>query len=170
MHSSSILLTNLLHVVYIFTGSPEPHLEALKNFLTHFEWLYIFRFPANTDDDDLFNNLLVLHEQDETLNKVVPFVPEVFIEQYLSPVPRRIWGPKMWSLLHEFSKQEGTTPVMVDLLLQTLTILLPCSKCKRGLSQWLVSNPVCGAHPDRHIINLHNHVNRKLHKQLHFIF
>jgi hypothetical protein len=169
MDNNSILLTNLVHIVYIFTGCANPNYSRIQSFLKHFEWLYIFNFSTNTDED-FFKSLLLLHESDERINKVVPFVPEMFIHQYIGHVHQTVWGPKLWSLLHGLAAQKNTTPVVVDEVLHNLTNLLPCAKCGRGLSQWLLLNPVCGACPEQHINNLHNHVNQKLHKQLTFIF
>ena len=118
---NTILLTNLVHIVYIFTGCANPNYSRIQTFLKHFEWLYIFDFLTNTDED-FFKSLLLLHESDERINKVVPFVPEMFIHQYIGHVHRTVWGPKLWSLLHGLAAQKNTTPVVVDQVLHNLSL------------------------------------------------
>lgn len=152
------IVANLMKSIYALAATtPTEKLQMLRQFIRLFDGIHHFPLP-DVSAKDYFQYYLAWHETDTELQDHIAFTPGLFISTYINDtVPPEVWGPPLWALIHEIPNNQ------LKQLLVLLVDLLPCPVCAADLETYV------RAHPDTTALNLHNHVNAKLQKNL-FLF
>jgi len=88
-----------------------------------------------------------------------------------------VWGPKLWFVIHTMALNFPDNPSYEDKrhyeeFFNNLTFLIPCDKCRIHYTDRIRKNPIINHLENsdmlfRYTVNLHNDVNKSLHKPLH---
>jgi len=184
MSLSTTLLRAFATTLYVMTGDGSlddgDKRHVLVRFVAQFERL----IPASTaltrvvdtlaTADDVFRHVMLVHEAHWA--EQIGFDPEEIMRAFMGSgvrVSPAVWGPPLWLLLHALADDAGN----VRVALACLTVLLPCAACRADLDAWLaarkkgdVGNDDGDDDASALVIDLHNHVNRKLGKNIRVLF
>ena len=183
LSASSSLLHAFATTLYVMTGdgslddNKDGERETLVRFVAQFERL----IPASTalsrvvdtlaTTDDLFKHVMLVHEAHWSAQ--IGFDAEAIMHAFMGTsvrVPPAVWGPPLWQLLHALADGGGGGGD-VRVALKCLTVLLPCGVCRAGLIAWLTARTIeDDDDASALVIELHNHVNRKLGKKIRVLF
>lgn len=167
------LVDDYVNVLYLMSATllvpnTEETLNAMRDFVTAFQWLYAVPLPPPGNKVDCFEHFLAFHENNAALKAITPFDPDEILQKYIEHAyPKRLWGPRIWALLHELASREDV--VALKRALSSLCVLLPCIHCATHLKEWLDENDVNARDLNDNtcasfVVSLHNHVNRRLGK------
>ena len=184
LSASASLLHAFATTLYVMTGdgslddNKDDERDTLVRFVAQFERL----IPASTalsrvvdtlaTTDDLFKHVMLVHEAHWSAQ--IGFDAEAIMHAFMGTSVRvlpAVWGPPLWQLLHALADGGGGGDVRVAL--KCLTLLLPCGVCRAGLIAWLAARSVKDNDDNDAsalVIELHNHVNRKLGKNIRVLF
>jgi hypothetical protein len=188
LSSSASLLRAFATTLYVITGDGslddnknDTARRVLVQFVVRFERL-IPELTALTcvvdtlaTTNDLFKHVMLVHEAHWSVQ--IGFDPEEIMRLFMDSarVSPRVWGPPLWLLLHALADSGGDNGGNVRIALKCLTVLLPCGACRADLETWLTERAKSvddddGGDVSALVIDLHNHVNRKLGKNIQVLF
>lgn len=155
-------VADLMKSIYVLAvTTPTEKLPLLRQFIRLFDNVYHFPLP-DVSAKDYFQYYLAWHETDTELHDHIEFTPGLFISTYINDaIPPEVWGPPLWALIHDAGDKQ------LKKLLLLLVDLLPCPVCAADVETYVRAHPDTSA--SYYAINLHNHVNAKLHKNI-FLF